>query len=212
MPQKIDSAAQIHESVILEGEIIVGQYVTIEAGVVLNGIIDIGSFTKIMAGTVISGKVTVGHHCNIACNAVLRGTIVVGDWVHIYDLVLIEGGRPGNNAGGVTSEKPERSIIGNACWVNHGATMHGSRLEDGAVLDLNACLDYNCRIGKGSIVTNGSALHCDTVIPENCMVEGVPGKIIKRNITDDDRRERMGLVPAEWVKYAGQKYEIRMKG
>jgi len=189
----IDPTAQIHASVILEGNITVG------------------AFTRIGAGTVITGNITIGHHCIVACNVVIRGTNTIGDWVHIYDQVLIEGGRPGAFTGGVTSEAPDCSIIGNGCWLNHGATMHGSQLGDGAVLDLNACLDYKCRIGKGSIVTNGSAVHFDTVIPDNCVVEGVPAQIIRRNITDDDRRARMGLVPSEWVRYAGEQGEKRIR-
>ena len=40
-------------------------------------------------------------------------------------------------------------------------------------------------------------------MPDNCVAEGVPAKIVRENITDDDRRELMGLVPREWVRYAG---------
>ena len=90
--------------------------------------------------------------------------------------------------------------------------MHGSQLADDAVLDLNACLDYNCRIGKSAIVTPGSAVHYDTEIPADCIVEGVPAKIVKRNITDDDRRALMGLVPADWVRYQGERVERRIDG
>ena len=84
-------------------------------------------------------------------------------------------------------------------------------MEDGAVLDLNACLDYNARLGKGALVTNGSAVHYDTVVPDNCMVEGVPAKVVKENITDDDRRERIGLLPAEYVRYAGEQTEKKIR-
>jgi len=89
--------------------------------------------------------------------------------------------------------------------------MHGSQLGDDVVLDLNACLGYNCRIGKGSIVTNGSAVLLDTVIPDNCIVEGVPARIIKENINDEDRRARMGLLPADWVRYSGEQTEKRIR-
>lgn len=188
----IDKTAEIHSSAILEGDI------------------KVGAFTTVGQGTMIVGKVSIGHHCNIACGVVIRGASI-GNWVHIYDLVLIEGGRPGNYAGGVTCKEPDRSIIGDGCWINHGATMHGSQLGDGAVLDLNACLDYNCTIGKGSIVTNGTAVHFGTVIPDNCIVEGVPARIIKENITDDDRRALMGLLPSDWVRYAGEQTEKRIR-
>ena len=193
MAINIDPNAEVHPSVILEGNV------------------SIGAYTRVGAGTVILGNVSIGHHGVIECNVVIRGNNTIGDWVHIYDLVNIEGGRPGNLVGGVTSEQPDRSVIGNACWINHGATMHGSQLGDGAVLDLNACLDYNCRIGKGAVVTNGSAVQYDTVVPDNCIVEGVPAKVVKKNITDDDRRERMGLVPSEWVRYAGEQTERKIR-
>ncbi|MFH1085612.1 MAG: hypothetical protein V1772_07605 [Chloroflexota bacterium] len=197
MPQEgniqIDRTAQVHPSAILEGNV------------------TIGSFTRVGAGTVITGNVTIGHHCIIECNVVIRGRNNIGDWVHIYDLVNIEGGRPGQHLGGVTSAEPDQSVIGDRCWINHGATMHGCQLADDAVLGLNACLDYNCRIGRGALICNGTALPYNTVIPANCLVDGVPGQIVRRDITDDDRRERMGLVPAEWVKYAGEQLEQRIR-
>ena len=193
MAINIDPNAYVHPSAILEGNVTIGE------------------FTRVGAGTVISGNATIGHHCVIECNVVIRGTNTIGNWVHIYDLVNIEGGRPGDFKGSVTSEVPDKSIIGNECWINHGATMHGARMGDRSVLDLNACLDYNCRLGKGALVTNGSAVHYDTVVPDNCMVEGVPAKVVKENITDDDRRERMGLVPAEWVRFAGEQTEKQIR-
>jgi len=193
MAINVDPNAYVHPSVIMEGNVTIGEY------------------TRVGAGTVLLGNVTIGHHCVIECNVVIRGTNEIGNWVHIYDLVNIEGGRPGDLKGGVTCEVPDKSIIGNECWINHGATMHGSQMADRAVLDINACLDYNCRLGKGSLVTNGSAVHFDTIIPDNSLVEGVPAKVVKGNITDDDRRQRMGLVPAEWVRYAGEQTEKQIR-
>lgn len=193
MAIEVDPAAEVHPSVILEGDVV------------------IGAFSTVGAGTVITGDVVIGHHCNICCNVVIRGKNEIGSWVHIYDQVLIEGGRPGGLVGGNINREPDRSLIADWCWINHGATMHGSQMAEGAVLDLNACLDYNCRLGKDALVTNGTALHYDSVIPDNCMVEGVPGVIIKRDITDEDRRQRMGLVPREWIRYAGERAEARIR-
>lgn len=193
-----------------QGKIQVDEIAVVHPSVILEGNVTVGAYTRIGAGTVITGNVSIGHHCVIECNTVIRGTNKIGSWVHIYDLVNIEGGRPAK-LGSSTAQVPDQSIIGDYCWVNHGATMHGSQLEDYAVLHLNACLDYNCHIGRGSLITNGSALHHDTVIPPNCMVEGVPGKIIKENITDADRQARMGLIPAEWSKFAGEQQEKKIR-
>ena len=185
---KIHPTAEIHPTVLLEGNITIGE------------------FSKIESGTVISGDVTIGHHTFIRCNVVIRGRNKIGNYVHIYDSVCIERGRPPEAA-----EVADQSIIGDNCWINHGATMHGTQVADGGAVGLNACCDYNTKIGKGAILANGSATHYDQVIPDNCFVQGVPAKIIKENITDDDRREYFGLIPAVWARYEGDQIEKEIR-
>lgn len=174
--------------------------------VLLEGNVAIGPFTKIDSGTIITGNVVIGHHTLIRCNVVIRGTNTIGNYTHIYDSVCIEGGRPAK-VGSSMAEVPDRSIIGDDCWINHGATMHGAQLGDRAAVGLNACCDYNTRMGKGAVLANGSATHHDQVIPENSFAEGVPAEVMKENITDDDRRDYFGLVPAAWTHYQGDRIE-----
>ena len=190
----IDPTADIHPSVILEGKVTVGPY------------------TKIDAGTIITGNVTIGHHTLIRCNVTIRGTNTIGNYTHIYDNVNIEGGRPAK-VGSSTAEVPDKSIIGDGCWINHGATMHGTQVGDGAAIGLNACCDYNTRLGKGAILANGSATHIDQIIPENGFAEGVPAVVKKQNITDEDRKAYFGLLPSGWTRYEAQRIEedIRRK-
>jgi carbonic anhydrase/acetyltransferase-like protein (isoleucine patch superfamily) len=152
----------------------------------------IGDNTSIGIGSVLVGDIAVGHHAIIAVNCAIRGAHRIGNYVHIYDLVNIEGGRPFEDTG-------DRSIIEDYAWLNHGATMHGSIIRECGVLDINAALDYHCEIGKGAIVTNGSACSLGTVVPENCIAEGIPAKVVRENITDEDRRALMGLIPKKWV-------------
>jgi len=133
----IDPTAKVHPSVILEG------------------IVTVGAYTEIGAGTVLTGHVTIGHHCIIACNVVIRGGWI-GNYVHIYDCVCIEQGRPGA-MGTTTAKAPDKLVIGDYCWVNHGATMHGTQMAEGSAIGLNTCCDYNTRIGKGAVLANGSA-------------------------------------------------------
>jgi carbonic anhydrase/acetyltransferase-like protein (isoleucine patch superfamily) len=185
---QIDPTADVHPTVLLEGDVTVG------------------AFTKIDSGTIITGDVTIGHHTLIRCNVVIRGRNIIGNYTHIYDQVCIEGGRPAR-VGSVTAEVPDRSIIGDDCWVNHGATMHGTQLGDGAAVGLNTCCDYNTRLGKGAVLANGSATHYDQVIPENAFAEGVPAKVVQENITDEDRRAYFGLIPRAWTHYEGERIE-----
>lgn len=192
-PHPIHPTADVHPSVILEGKVTVGPY------------------TKIDAGTIITGDVTIGHHTLIRCNVTIRGRNVIGNYTHIYDNVNIEGGRPAQ-VGSSTAEVPDRSIIGDHCWINHGATMHGTQIDDGGAVGLNACCDYNTRIGKGAVLANGSATHVDQVIPENSFVEGVPAVVKKENITDDDRRAYFGLLPSGWTSYEAKRIEESIRG
>ncbi|MFH1716226.1 MAG: hypothetical protein ABIF19_02650 [Planctomycetota bacterium] len=188
----IDPTADIHPSVILEGNVTVGPY------------------TKIDAGTIITGKVTIGHHTLIRCNVTIRGTNTIGNYTHIYDNVNIEGGRPAK-IGSSRAVVPDRSIIGDGCWINHGATMHGTQVGDGGAIGLNACCDYNTRIGKGAVLANGSATHVDQVIDDNCFAEGVPAVIKKRNITEQDRLDYFGVLPSGWTRYEAENIEANIR-
>jgi len=189
---KIDPMADIHPTVILEGKVTVGAY------------------TKIDAGTIITGNVTVGHHTLIRCNVTIRGTNQIGNYTHIYDNVCIEGGRPAQ-VGGSKAEVPDRSVIGDGCWINHGATMHGTQIADGGAVGLNACCDYNTRIGKGAILADGSSTRVDQVIPGNSFVEGVPGVVKKTDITDRDRLDYFGVLPSAWTRYEAENIEAGIR-
>jgi carbonic anhydrase/acetyltransferase-like protein (isoleucine patch superfamily) len=188
----IDPTAEIHPSVILEGNVTVGAY------------------TKIDAGTILTGNVTIGHHTLIRCNVTIRGTNTIGNFTHVYDNVCIEGGRPAK-VGSSRAETPDKSIIGDGCWVNHGTTMHGTQIGDGGAVGLNACCDYNTHIGKGAILANGSATHVDQVIPDNSFAEGVPAVVKKQNITDEDRLNYFGVLPAVWTHYEAANTEAAIR-
>ena len=189
---QIDPSAQVHPKAYLQGKISVGAY------------------SKIGAGTVITGNVAIGHHTFVHCNVVIRGRNRIGNYTHVYDNVCIEGGRPAK-VGSSTAETPDQSVIGDLCWVNHGATMHGTQLADRAAVGLNACCDYDTRLGEGAVLANGSATKRGQVIPADCMAQGVPASVQNEGLTDKDRAEYFGLVPAEWAKYAGDRFETARK-
>jgi len=191
-PHDIHPTADIHPSVVMEGKVTVGAY------------------TKIDAGTVLTGNVTIGHNSLIRCNVTIRGRVQVGNYTHIYDNVCIEGGRPART-GSTVNEEPDQAIIGNYCWINHGATMHGTRMADRSAVNLNACCDYNTRLGEGVVLANGSATHTNQVIGANCFAEGVPAVVKRENITDEDRTSYFGLIPAEWARYEGERQEERAR-
>jgi carbonic anhydrase/acetyltransferase-like protein (isoleucine patch superfamily) len=159
---------------------------------------------------VITGNVTIGHHSLVRCNVTIRGRNRIGSYVHIYDNVCIEGGRPAR-VGSSTAEVPDQSIIGDDCWVNHGATMHGTQMAARSAVCLNACCDYNTHLGEGAVLANGSATRVGQVIPANCLAQGVPAEVVQENLDDDDRRTIFGLVPAEWTHFEGDRQEAQAR-
>jgi carbonic anhydrase/acetyltransferase-like protein (isoleucine patch superfamily) len=176
----------------------------------LEGKVTVGAFTRIDAGTILTGNIVIGHHTLIRCNVTIRGNNVIGNYTHIYDNVNIEGGRP-TKSGSSLAEEPDRSIIGSNCWINHGATMHGTQIADGGAVGLNSCCDYNTRVGRGAIVANGSATRVNQVIPDNAFAEGVPAIVKREGLTDADRQAYFGVLPSAWTHYDSGEPEIRRK-
>jgi len=185
----------VHPSAVLDGNITIGGYSWVAEGAILKGDITIGEGSYIGERSVLSGAITVGSHTRIQIGVVIRGTNTIGSYVNIYDLVNIEGGRPKGYHG-----SDDRSIISDYGWVNHGATMHGSQVGRAAAVGINAALDYNTVLGEGAILLNGSSTTVNTTIPANCIAQGVPARVVKEHITDEDRVQIMGLAPSEWVK------------
>ncbi|HOV70489.1 MAG TPA: hypothetical protein PLZ84_09220, partial [Clostridia bacterium] len=130
----------------------------------LEGNITVGEYSWINAGTCLNGDITIGKYTNIECNCSIRGGTKIGSFTHIYDQVCIESGRPGGRVGSVSCEQPDKTVIGDHVWINHGSTMHGTSIEDGGAVNIGACCDYNTHIGKGAIVGNHSSTNVNTVI------------------------------------------------
>jgi len=184
----IDERADVHPSVILEGNITIGKW------------------TRVGPGTVIHGDATIGEHTRIADGVIIRaGRITIGNYVHIYDLVYLGGGtQPWTGK----HEGQQQIIIEDGAWINHGAVLHCCRIGKNAVVGLNAALDYGCSLGEGAIVTNGSACRVGTVVPDNCLAEGVPAKVVRRDITDFDRDKLLGTgIPKKDVLSWGKRHE-----
>jgi carbonic anhydrase/acetyltransferase-like protein (isoleucine patch superfamily) len=136
----------------------------------------------------------------------IRGTNQIGSYTHIYDNVCIEGGRPAQ-VGGSKAEVPDRSIIGDGCWINHGATMHGTQIADGAV----GLTRGGTTPPRRAILADGSATRVDQVIPDNNFAEGVPAVVKKTGLTEQDRQDYFGVLPSAWTRYEAGNIEAGIR-
>lgn len=118
-----------------------------------------------------SPSITIGNHCNIGeyCHITAINKIVIGDGLLTGRFVLISD----NSHGGLSKEEApvppasrklvskDEVIIGNNVWIGDKATiLAGVHVGDNAIIAANA------------VVTED--------VPANCIVAGVPAKIIKR--------------------------------
>ena len=87
----------------------------------------------------------------------------------------------------------ETAEIGNDCMMYHGVTLGGTSwdkvkrhptLKDGVIIGAGAkilgpvTLGKNVRVGSNSVVVRS--------IDDNCTVVGIPGRVLKKKVSDDD--------------------------
>ena len=128
---------------------------------------------------VLIGKVRVEAGASVWFGAVLRGdneTILVGARTNIQDLSVLH------------TDPGFPLTIGQGCTVGHRAILHGCTIGEntlvgmGAIVLNGAVVGRNCLIGAGALIAEGKT------IPDNSLVLGMPGKVVR---TLDEAAERM---------------------
>jgi carbonic anhydrase/acetyltransferase-like protein (isoleucine patch superfamily) len=90
--------------------------------------------------------------------------------------------------------------VGDGCTIGHKAILHGCTIGDntlvgmGATVLNGAVVGRNCLIGAGALVTEGRE------IPDNSLVVGAPGKVIRQ--LDEAAVERLRQSAAQYVRNA----------
>ncbi|MEW6562087.1 MAG: gamma carbonic anhydrase family protein [Pseudomonadota bacterium] len=130
----------------------------------------IGEFHFIADSADVIGNVTLENNVSIWFNAVLRGDVeplYIGEGSNVQD-------------GAVLHTDPGAPLsLGTNVTVGHKAMLHGCTIGDGSLIGINsvvlnrAVVGKNCLIGANALVTEGK------VIPDNSLVLGSPGKVIR---------------------------------
>ncbi|HID26064.1 MAG TPA: gamma carbonic anhydrase family protein [Thermoplasmata archaeon] len=121
---------------------------------------------------VIIGDVTIEKDCSVWPNAVIRGdenTIKIGEGTNIQDCCVIH------------TDKKHTVTIGKHVTLGHGAIVHGAEVEDDCIIGMHATVLNGAKIEKGSIVGAKALVTENMTVPENSLVLGVPGRIVKTN-------------------------------
>ena len=133
---------------------------------------EIHKSTFIHKSAVIIGNVKIGKNCGVFPYAVIRGdqnSIEIGDGSNIQDCCVIH----------VNSES--KTKIGKNVSIGHSAMVHGATIEDECLIGIHATILNGAIIGCGSIVGANALVTAGMKVPENSLVLGIPGKIIKQD-------------------------------
>jgi carbonic anhydrase/acetyltransferase-like protein (isoleucine patch superfamily) len=141
------------------------------------------------------GRVRLLHHASVWFGAMLRGDnewITIGEGSNVQDGCVLH------------TDMGAPLTIGSHCTIGHKAILHGCVIGDnsligmGAVVLNHAVIGKNCLIGAHALIAEGK------IIPDNSLVVGAPGKII-RILNEDDvaslRKSAEGYV-LNWQRFA----------
>ena len=130
----------------------------------------------IAPGAIVLGDVTIAEDCGIWYHATVRGdrsAISIGRGSNIQDNCVVHG------------DTTYPVMIGENVTIGHGAIIHGCTIEDNTLIGMGAILLNGCHIGRNCIIGAGALVTQNTVVPDNSLVVGNPGKV-KREVTEEE--------------------------
>lgn len=116
------------------------------------------------------GKVLLKQDASVWFNAVLRGDndqITVGEGSNVQDGAVLH------------TDPGYPLVIGSHVTIGHKVMLHGCEIGDGSLVGINAVVLNGAKIGKNCLIGANALITEGKVIPDNSMVLGSPGKVVK---------------------------------
>lgn len=137
---------------------------------------------------------TIGLDVYLAPTAYVGGDVVIGDLSTVMHHVTIRGdiapirigARVNIQDGSVVHTKWGVQLdIADDVGVGHRAIVHCRRVGPRTLVGMGAILLDDCEIGSRCLIAAGAVLPPGTVVPDDSVVMGVPGKIVRRTSEAD---------------------------
>ena len=125
------------------------------------------------------GDVTMAERSSVWFSSTLRANgapVTLGVGTDVQDNCLVD------------SEPGQPARLGNYTSLGHGATVHGSIVEDHVLIAMNATVMPGCTVGAGSIVAANATVPPGTVIPPRSLVVGDAGRVVREVTEAEDAR------------------------
>ena len=137
---------------------------------------EINADSWVAPNAIIIGKVKLEKNSSIWFNAVLRGDIekiVIGENSNIQD-------------GSVLHTDPGCPLtVGKGVTVGHMVMLHGCEISDDTLIGIGSTILNKAKIGENCIIGANTLVTENKTIPDNSLVLGSPGKVI-RKVTDEE--------------------------
>ncbi|MFQ6051598.1 MAG: gamma carbonic anhydrase family protein [Candidatus Hydrothermarchaeota archaeon] len=140
--------------------------------------------TLVFPNAIIVGDVKIGEYTSIWPNAVIRGdldSVKIGKYTHIQDNAVVH----------TDFDRPVE--IGDYVTIAHNAVIHGCLIEDEVVVGIGAIVLDGAKVRSGSLIGAGALVGPKKEIPENSVVLGVPGKIVRKQ-TNEERKKMLNEI------------------
>lgn len=116
------------------------------------------------------GSVVLEHNASVWFNVVIRGDndlITIGENSNIQDGAVLH------------TDYGIPLVVGANVTVGHKAMLHGCTIGDNSLIGINAVILNNARIGRNCIIGANALIPEGKEIPDNSLVMGSPGKVVK---------------------------------
>jgi carbonic anhydrase/acetyltransferase-like protein (isoleucine patch superfamily) len=116
------------------------------------------------------GKVRLMPNASVWFGAVLRGDnewITIGQGSNVQEACVFH------------TDMGAPLTIGRNCTIGHKAVLHGCEIGDNTLIGMGAIVLNHAKIGRNCLIGAGALIPEGKVIPDNSLVVGQPGKIIR---------------------------------
>lgn len=130
----------------------------------------------IAPNAIVIGRVRLKKHASVWFNTVIRGDndlIEIGERTNVQDGCVLH------------TDEGYPMVISEGCTIGHMAMLHGCTVGPNTLIGIGATLLNGARIGANCIVGAHSLVTEGKEIPDNSLVMGSPGKVV-RQLGDDD--------------------------
>ncbi|MCB1758326.1 MAG: gamma carbonic anhydrase family protein [Gammaproteobacteria bacterium] len=149
----------------------------------------IGEGHFIAPQAILIGRVRVHARASVWFNAVLRGDnepITIGEESNVQD-------------GCVLHTDPGFPLtLGKGVTVGHLVMLHGCEIGDNSLIGINAVVLNGARIGRNCIIGANALVRENMQIPDNSLVLGSPGKVVRE--LDEESASRLRRSAAGYVE------------